>query len=58
MPNATKSKYTVFNVHQECELLPFIEKVLNGTSRTKAKAILANGGVRVDKRIETRYNFC
>lgn len=58
MHNATKSKYTVFNVHQECELLPFIEKVLNGTSRTKAKAILANGGVRVDKRIETRYNFC
>ena len=57
MANTTQSKYTVFNVHQECELLPFIEKVLNGMSHNKAKAILTNGEVMVDKHIETQHNF-
>ena len=48
---------TDFTVREPIELLPFIMTALNGISRSKAKAILAGGGVRVDKRNVTQHNF-
>ncbi len=52
-----QSKYLSFTVKKDDELLPFVEKALFGISRTKAKAILTNGGVMVNKNITTKHNF-
>ena len=38
-------------------LLEFVMKKLDGISRSKAKAILAGGGVLVDKVTQTRHDF-
>ena len=57
MNNRKQSKYLAFTVKKNDELLPFIEKALNGISHTKAKAILANGGAMVNKNTITQYNY-
>ena len=54
MNNRKQSKYLAFTVKKNDELLPFIEKALNGISHTKAKAILANGGAMVNKNTITQ----
>ena len=57
MGNKRQSKYLSFTVKKNEELMPFVENALYGISRTKAKAILANGGVMVNKNTTTRYNY-
>ncbi len=57
MYNPRKPRYTTFKVREAIELLPFILKSLDGVSRSKAKAILAGGGVRVDRKNVTRHDF-
>lgn len=55
--NKRQSKYLSFTVKKNDELLPFVENALFGISHTKAKAILTNGGVMVNKNITTKHNF-
>ncbi len=57
MGNKRQSKYLSFTVKKNEELMPFVENALYGISRTKAKAILANGGVMVNKNTTTQYNY-
>lgn len=52
-----QSHSAVYIVKEPMELLPFIMKMLAGVSRTRAKAILSGGGVRVDHSRETRHDF-
>lgn len=52
-----KPKYTIFKVKETCTLLPFIMKCLDGISRSKAKAILSGGGVRVNKKNTTQHDL-
>lgn len=56
MFNPRKPKYTFFKVREASELLPYIMQ-LDGISRSKAKAILAGGGVRVDKKNVSQHDF-
>ena len=42
-------QYTRFLAHEEMPLLDFVMKKLDGISKSKAKAILAGGGVLVNK---------
>ena len=55
--NKRQSKYLSFTVKKNDELLPFVENALFGISHTKAKVILTNGGVMVNKNITTKHNF-
>lgn len=57
MQNHQKSQYTLFRVKEEDTLLPFIEKSLDGISRSKAKAILQGGGVRVENKNVTQFDY-
>lgn len=57
MHNPRKPKYTTFIVNEPMELLPFVMKKLDGISRSKAKAILAGGGVRVNRKNVTQHNL-
>lgn len=57
MYSRRETKYTIFPVRKNDELLPFIEKSLFGISRNKAKAILAGNGVMVNNNIITQYNY-
>ena len=57
MFNPRKPKYTFFKVREASELLPYIMQCLDGISRSKAKAILAGGGVRVDKKNVSQHDF-
>ena len=50
MYNPRKPQFTVFKVKQDGTLLPFVMQCLDGISRSKAKAILAGGGVRVNQK--------
>jgi len=49
-------RFTEFKVREPMPLLPFIMKYLSGVSRSKAKAVLAGGGVRVNKRIVRQFD--
>ncbi len=51
------TKYTQFVAREEMELLDFVMKKLDGISRTKAKSILSGGGVLVEHKVETQFNF-
>lgn len=51
------SKYTVYHVNEEIELMPFLMKVMSGISRNKVKILLKNRTVLVDKTIVTQFNF-
>ena len=57
MFNPRKPKYTFFKVREAMELLPYVMQCLDGISRSKAKAILAGGGVRVDKTNVSQHDF-
>ena len=56
MNHPGKSQYIVFKVRQASELLPFVMQCLDGISRSKAKAILAGGGVRIDRKNISRHD--
>ena len=51
------TKYTQFIAKEEMGLLDFVMKKLSGISRTKAKSILTNGGVLVEHKVETHFDF-
>lgn len=57
MFNPRKPKYTLFKVREATELLPYIMQCLDGISRSKAKAILVGGGVRVDRKNVSQHDF-
>lgn len=50
-------QYTTYHVKQPMQLLQFIEHVLNGVSRSRAKAILSGGGVRVDRKNTRQFDL-
>lgn len=57
MNSHDKSQYTIFKVKEESTLLEFIQQSLQGISRSKAKAILQGGGVRVDRKNVTQFDL-
>lgn len=57
MYNPHRNNYTTFKVKTECQLLEFIQQRLDGISRSKAKAILQGGGVRVDRKNVTQFDY-
>lgn len=52
-----KAQYTTFRVKSECQLLDFIQESLSGISRSKAKAILQGGGIRVERKNVTQFDY-
>lgn len=44
-------------VKESSELLAYAMKALDGISRNKAKAILASGGITVNRKIQRQYDF-
>ena len=48
---------TVFQAREQMGLLEFVMKALDGISRNKAKSILSHGGVTVDGRTQTHFDF-
>ena len=54
--NRPSQKYTDYPVKEEAELLPFLMNTITGVSRTKAKELLSQRMVYVDKRITTQFN--
>lgn len=57
MLRKTQSRYIIFKVREEVELMPFLMKALDGISRNKAKAILTGGGLRVNRRIVKQHDM-
>lgn len=57
MRNTSALRFTTFHVKESTTLLDFIEHALDGISRSKAKAILGGGGVRVDRKIEHQFDL-
>ena len=58
MFNPRKPKiYFLQSDAEATELLPYIMQCLDGISRSKAKAILVGGGVRVDKKNVSQHDF-
>lgn len=49
--------YMTFTVRDAAMLLPFVQQSLNGISRSKAKAILGGGGVRVDRAVVKQFDY-
>lgn len=50
-------KAVIREVKHPDKLLNFVMKVLDGISRSKAKSILAHGGVTVDDRVQTHVDY-
>lgn len=48
---------TIYNVKENAELMDFLMKVMNGTSRTRVKSLLAHRMVSVDNSVITKYNY-
>ncbi len=48
---------TLYRVKEQAELMDFLLKVMNGTSRTRVKSLLAHRMVSVDNAVTTQYNF-
>ena len=57
MRNSSALRYTTFKVKSPIQLLDFIEQALQGISRSKAKAILGGGGVRVDHKNTKQFDL-
>lgn len=57
MRTPSSQRFTSFTVKEAGELLPFVQHALDGISHTRAKAILAGGGVRVDRKNVTRHDL-
>ena len=51
------TKCTVYNVTEPAGLMEFLMKKMDGISRTRVKALLANRVVMVDNNIQTQYNY-
>lgn len=56
MMKSKAAQYTVFTVRKENTLLPFMLEALAGVSRSRAKAILSGGGVRVDRAVVKQFD--
>ncbi|MDY6297500.1 MAG: RluA family pseudouridine synthase [Alloprevotella sp.] len=52
-----KIDFTRFSVHRPQELLSFLMEAMQGVSRTRAKAILSGGGVRVNRAIVKQFDM-
>lgn len=50
-------RFTEFKVREPMQLFPFIMQSLFGISRNKAKAVLAGGGVRVNRRVVRQFDL-
>lgn len=57
MNSHDKSQYTIFRVKEPALLLDFIMTSLDGISRSKAKAILQGGGIRVGHKNVTQHDY-
>ena len=57
MRNTSSLRYTHFTVREATTLLPFVEQVLHGISHSKAKAILAGGGIRVNQKNVKQFDL-
>lgn len=56
VPRAERQS-TMFQVREPKGLLDFVMKALDGISRNKAKSILSHGGVTVDGKVQTHFDF-
>lgn len=57
MYNPKEARFTTFKVKEATTLMEFIMKSLNGISRSKAKATLSGGGVRVNHKNITQFDY-
>lgn len=57
MRNSSALRYTSFKVKEPARLLEFIQRALDGVSHSRAKAILAGGGIRVDRKIVRQFDL-
>lgn len=57
MRNSSSLRYTSFKVKTPTTLLLFIEQALSGVSRSRAKAILSGGGVRVNHKNTRQFDL-
>ncbi|MCI6294909.1 MAG: RluA family pseudouridine synthase [Bacteroidales bacterium] len=57
MRNSSSLQYTTFVVKEAMPLLEFLEQAMHGISRTRAKAILGGGGVRVDYKNTRQFDL-
>ena len=59
MQRNSNPRFTAFVVkeNEPVELLQYVMKALNGISRNKAKAILSNGGILVNQKIQRQHDF-
>lgn len=57
MHNSSAQRFTLFTVKTAQPLLEFIEQALDGISRSRAKAILSGGGVRVEHSVVTQFDY-
>lgn len=55
--NSSALRFTSFHVKETTPLLEFISRALDGISRSRAKAILSGGGVRVDRKIVHQFDL-
>ncbi|KAA6328536.1 Ribosomal large subunit pseudouridine synthase D [termite gut metagenome] len=52
-----QTKFTVYHVKENCELMTFLMKAQEGISRTSAKSLLSRRQILVNNVITTQYNF-
>lgn len=57
MQNKSQQLFTSFVVKTATTLLPFIQHCLSGISRSKAKSIMAGGGVRVERAVVKQFDY-
>lgn len=55
--NEKQGEYDHYRVQQEQQLLPFLLKNIKGSSRTKIKATLKGGGIRVNRTTVTQFDY-
>lgn len=48
---------TVYNVKEKTELMDFLMKIMNGTSRTRVKSLLVHRMVSVNNSVTSQYNY-
>ena len=55
--NEKQGEYDHYRVKQEQQLLPFLLENIKGSSRTKIKATLKGGGIRVNRTTVTQFDY-
>lgn len=55
--NEKQGEYDHYRVQQEQQLLPFLLENIKGSSRTKIKATLKGGGIRVNRTTVTQFDY-